>query len=101
MEIDFKTGKVFYTDYLKENPEQIRQSLEELKIKNNAEEPVFSKTIHSGLPYGRLKYLFYCFLLMMDGLIGIISLGQTQSILAQKYLLSKWLLSEGEEHEHR
>ena len=101
MEIDFKTGKVIYTDCLNEDPEQIRQSLEEMKIKNNVEEPVFSKTTHSGLPYGRLKYLFYCFLLMMDGLIGIVSLGQTQSILAQKYLLSKWILSEGEEHEHR
>ena len=63
MEIDFKTGKVIYTDCLNEDPEQIRQSLEEMKIKNNAEEPVFSKTIHSGLPYGRLKYLFYCFLI--------------------------------------
>jgi len=38
---------------------------------------------------------------MVDGFIGIVSLGQTQSILAQKYLLSKWILSEGEEHEHR
>ena len=101
MKIDFKTGKVIYTDCLNEDPEQIRQSLEEMKIKNNAEEPVFSKTIHSGLPYGRLKYLFYCFLLMMDGLIGIVSFGQTQSIMAQKYLLSKWILCEGEEHGYR
>ena len=38
---------------------------------------------------------------MMDSLIGIISFGQTQSILAQKYLLSKWILSEGEEHGDR
>ena len=103
MKIDFGTGKVYYPD----NNEVLKESLEELKIKDNlgietsAEEPVFSKTRHYGLPYGRLKYLFYCFLLMMDGLIGIISLGQTQSILAQKYLLSKWILCEGEEHGNR
>jgi hypothetical protein len=103
MKIDFGTGKVYYPD----NNEVLKESLEELKIKDNlgsetnTEEPLFSKTRHENLPYGRLKYLFYCFLLMMDGLIGIISLGQTQSILAQKYLLSKWILSEGEEHEHR
>jgi len=103
MKIDFDTGKVIYNDEM----DELKESLEEMKIKENlgiktsTEEAVFSKTRHYGLPYGRLKYLFYCFLLMMDGLIGIISLGQTQSILAQKYLLSKWLLSEGEEHEHR
>ena len=101
MEIDFKTGKVIYTNNLNENTEQIRQSLEEMKIKDNIEEPVFSKTIHTNLKYGRLKFLFYCCLLMMDGLIGIVSFGQTQSILAQKFLLSKWILCEGEEHGYR
>ena len=35
--------------------------------------------------------MFYCFLLMIDGLIGIVSIGQTQSIMAQKYLLSDWI----------
>jgi len=33
-------------------------------------------------------------LLMVDGLIGIVSLGQTQSILAQKYLLSDWVMGD-------
>ena len=103
MKIDFDTGRVIYNDEM----DELKESLEEMKIKENlgiktsTEEAVFSKTRHYGLPYGRLKYLFYCFLLMMDGLIGIVSLGQTQSILAQKYLLSKWILCEGEEHEHR
>ena len=99
MDIDFKTGKVSYPDC--ESPEQIRQSIADMKIGDTNEESVFAKTQHHGLPYGRLKYLFYCFLQMMDGLIGMVSFGQTQSILAQKYLLSKWILSEGEEHEHR
>jgi len=103
MKIDFDTGRVIYNDEM----DELKESLEEMKIKENlgiktsTEEAVFSKTRHYGLPYGRLKYLFYCFLLMMDGLIGIISFGQTQSILAQKYLLSKWILSEGEEHGDR
>ena len=104
MKIDFTTGKVYYPD---EN-EELKESLEEMKIKENVgietgvvKEAVFQKTRHKGLPYGRLKYMFYCLLLMVDGFIGIISIGQTQSILAQKYLLSKWILSEGEEHEHR
>ena len=104
MEIDFKTGKVIYNDEV----DELKKSFEEMKIKENVgietnveKEALFQKTRHHGLPYGRLKYLFYCFLLMMDGLIGIVSLGQTQSILAQKYLLSKWILCEGEEHEHR
>ena len=103
MKIDFDTGRVIYNDEM----DELRESLEEMKIKENlgiktdTGEPVFSKTRHEGLPYGRLKYLFYCFLQMMDGLIGMVSFGQTQSILAQKYLLSKWLLSKGEEHEHR
>ena len=101
MEIDFKTGKVIYTNYPNEDPEQIRQSLEEMKIKDNVEEPVFSKTIHKNLKYGRLKYLLYCFLLMMDGLVGIVSFGQTQSIMANKFLFTKWILGEGEEHEYR
>ena len=103
MKIDFDTGRVIYNDEM----DELKESLEEMKIKDtlgiktDTGEPVFSKTRHEGLPYGRLKYLFYCFLLMMDGLIGIISFGQTQSILAQKYLLSKWILSEGEEHGDR
>ena len=103
MKIDFDTGKVIYDDETNE----IKESLEEMKIRENlgiktdTEEPVFSKTRHRGLPYGRLKFLFYCCLLMVDGLIGIVSFGQTQSILAQKFLLSKWILCEGEEHGDR
>ena len=104
MKIDFDTGKVTYNDEM----DELRESLEEMKIKESMgietgveKEELFQKTRHYGLPYGRLKYLFYCFLLMMDGLIGIVSLGQTQSILAQKYLLSKWILCEGEEHGDR
>ena len=104
MKIDFDTGKVTYNDEM----DELKESLEEMKIKESMgietgveKEAFFQKTRHYGLPYGRLKYLFYCFLLMMDGLIGIVSFGQTQSILAQKYLLSKWILCEGEEHEHR
>ena len=104
MKIDFDTGKVTYNDEM----DELRESLEEMKIKESMgietgveKEALFQKTRHYGLPYGRLKYLFYCFLLMMDGLIGIVSLGQTQSILAQKYLLSKWILCEGEEHGDR
>ena len=100
MKIDFDTGKVIYNDEM----DELKESLEELKIKENlgikidTGEPVFSKTRHEGLPYGRFKFMFYCCLLMMDGLIGIVSFGQTQSIMAQKYLLSKWILCEGEEH---
>ena len=104
MKIDFTTGKVYYPD---EN-EELKESLEEMKIKENVgietnveKEAMFQKTRHHGLPYGRLKYLLYCFLLMVDGFIGIVSLGQTQSIIAQKYLLSDWILSEGEEHGDR
>ena len=103
MKIDFDTGKVIYSD----ETDELKESLEEMKIRENlgiktdTEEPVFSKTRHEGLPYGRLKFLFYCCLLMVDGLIGVVSFGQTQSILAPKYLLSKWLLCEGEKHEHR
>ena len=100
MKIDFDTGKVIYSD----ETDELKESLEEMKIRENlgiktdTEEPVFSKTRHEGLPYGRLKFLFYCCLLMVDGLIGVVSFGQTQSILAPKYLLSKWILCEGEEH---
>ena len=107
MKVDPDTGKVYYEHYT--SPiitDKLKQSLEDLKITENLqdgveEEPLFSKTRHEGLPYGRLKYIFYCFLLVVDGMIGIVSLGQTQSILAPKYLLSKWLLCEVEEHEHR
>ena len=103
MKIDFDTGKVIYDD---EN-DVLKESLEEMKIRENlgiktdTEEPLFSKTRHEGLPYGRMKYIFYCFLLVVDGMIGIVSFGQTQSILAPKYLLSKWILCEGEEHGDR
>ena len=104
MKIDFTTGKVYYPD----QNEELKEALEEMKIKENVgietnveKEAVFQKTRHHGLPYGRLKYLLYCFLLMVDGLIGIVSLGQTQSIIAQKYLLSDWILSEGEKREYR
>ena len=103
MKIDFDTGKVIYSD----ETDELKESLEEMKIRENlgiktdTEEPVFSKTRHEGLPYGRLKFLFYCCLLMVDGLIGVVSFGQTQSILAPKYLLSKLILCEGEKHEHR
>ena len=104
MKIDFDTGRVIYNSEM----DELKESLEEMKIKESMgietgveREALFQKTRHHGLPYGRLKYIFYCFLLMMDGLIGIVSLGQTQSIMAQKYLLSKWILCEGEEHEHR
>ena len=104
MKIDFTTGKVYYPD----RDEELKESLEEMKIKesvgietNVQNEVVFQKTRHHGLPYGRLKYLLYCFLLMVDGFIGIVSLGQTQSIIAQKYLLSDWILSEGEKREYR
>ena len=97
MKIDFGTGKVYYPD----SNEELKESLEEMKIKDYVgietgieKEAVFQKTRHKGLPYGRLKYLFYCFLLMVDGLIGIVSFGQTQSIMAQKYLLSKWIMEE-------
>ena len=104
MKIDFDTGKVIYNDEM----DELRESLEEMKIKESMgietgveREALFQKTRHYGLPYGRFKFIFYCCLLMLDGLIGIVSLGQTQSIMAQKYLLSKWILCEGEEHEHR
>ena len=103
MKIDFDTGKVIYNDEV----DELKESLEEMKIKENigiktdTEEAIFSKTRHRGLPYGRLKYIFYCFLLVVDGMIGIISLGQTQSIMANKYLLSKWIVCEGEEHGDR
>ena len=97
MKIDFTTGKVYYPD----EAEELKKSLEEMKIKESMgietdieKEALFQKTRHKGLPYGRLKYLLYCFLLMVDGLIGIVSFGQTQSILAQKYLLSKWIMEE-------
>ena len=94
MKIDFITGKVYYPD----EAEELKKSLEEMKIKESMgietdieKEALFQKTRHKGLPYGRLKFMFYCFLLMVDGLIGIMSFGQTQSIMAQKYLLSKWI----------
>ena len=97
MKIDFTTGKVYYPD----EAEELKKSLEEMKIKESMDnetdfekEALFQKTRHKGLPYGRLKYLLYCFLLMVDGLIGIVSFGQTQSIMAQKYLLSKWIMEE-------
>ena len=97
MKIDFGTGKVYYPD----SNEELKESLEEMKIKDyvgietgTKKEAVFSKTRHKGLAYGRLKYIFYCVLLMIDGLIGIVSFGQTQSIMAQKYLLSEWIMGD-------
>ena len=101
MKIDFGTGKVYYPD----SNEELKESLEEMKIKDyvgietgTKKEAVFSKTRHKGLAYGRLKYMFYCVLLMIDGLIGIVSFGQTQSIMAPKFLLSKWIMEECDEH---
>ena len=97
MKIDFTTGKVYYPD----EAEELKESLEEMKIRENLgietsseKDALFQKTRHKGLPYGRLKYLLYCFLLMVDGLIGIMSFGQTQSIMAQKYLLSGWIVGD-------
>ena len=97
MKIDFLTGKVYYPD----SNEELKESLEELKIEDcvgietgTKEEAIFQKTRHKGLAYGRLKYMFYCVLLMIDGLIGIVSFGQTQSIMAPKFLLSKWIMEE-------
>jgi hypothetical protein len=93
MKIDFDTGRVIYNDEV----DDLKESLEDLKIKESVgveKEAVFSKTRHQGLPYGRLKYMCYCFLLMMDGLIGIVSFGQTQSIMAHKYLLSEWIMGD-------
>ena len=92
MKIDFDTGRVYYTDVLNETPEEIKKSIEEMKIQDTNEESLFSKTIHKNLKYGRLKYLLYCFLLMMDGLIGIVSFGHTQSIMANKFLLSTYVM---------
>jgi hypothetical protein len=99
MKIDFDTGKVYYPD----SNEELKESLEDIKIKDFVgietgveKEPVFQKTRHKGLAYGRLKYMFYCVLLMIDGLIGIVSFGQTQSIMAQKYLLSEWIIGDND-----
>lgn len=95
MKIDFTTGKVYYSG--QGDMDEVKQSLEEMKIEDNLRkkaEPVFSKTKHDGFAYGRLKYMFYCFLLMIDGLIGVVSIGQTQSIIAQKYLLSDWVMGD-------
>ena len=95
MKIDFKTGKVVYTDYLNEDPNQVRQSLEDMKILDEPDlEATFSKTMHKNLKYGRLKYMLYCFLLMLDGIVGLVSLGQTQSIMANKYLLSDYVMGD-------
>ena len=112
MQIDPETGKVYFDHYV--SPiitDKLKQSLEDLKIKSTEEEwagfdrvldkidedAVFQKTRHYGLLYGRLKYMLYCFLLVVDGLIGIVSFGQTQSIIAQKYLLSKWIMGDNED----
>ena len=96
MKIDFTTGKVYYPD----RDEELKESLEEMKIKENlsiktsTEEAVFQKTRHQGLKHGRWKFMFYCFLLMVDGLIGLVSIGQTQSIIAQKYLMSDHVIGD-------
>ena len=95
MKIDFTTGKVYYSG--QGDMDEVKQSLEEMKIEDNIKknaEDVFSKTKHDGLAYGRLKYMFYCWLLILDGCIGIVSCGETQSIIAQKYLLSDWVMGD-------
>ena len=90
MDIDFKTGKVSYPER-----EELLKTLEEMKIQDIKEvESVFSKTMHKNLKYGRLKYMLYCFLLMLDGIVGLVSLGQTQSIMANKYLLSDYVMGD-------
>ena len=95
MEIDFNTGRVSYPERCGDKKELLK-SLEEMKIQDieEEEEATFSKTIHKNLKYGRFKYLTYCFLLMVDGFIGIVSLGQTQSILANKYILSDYIMGD-------
>ena len=87
-------GVFLKTEYFKAHPEKIVFS----EIQDTDEEPVFSKTIHQNLKYGRLKYIFYCFLLVLDGFIGIVSLGQTQSIMANKYLLSIHVIGDYDEY---
>ena len=74
MKIDFTTGKVYYPD----EAEELKESLEEMKITESMgietgveKEALFQKTRHRGLPYGRLKYLFYCFLLIKR-IVGVI-----------------------------
>ena len=62
------------------------------------DESVFQKTCHYGLPFGRFKYLFYCCLMIADGAIGVISLGEVQSIMTNKFLKSDYILSPGESH---
>jgi hypothetical protein len=91
MKIDFATGRVIYNDEV----DDLKASLEDLKIEDEIpKESIFSKTMHKNLKYGRLKYMLYCFLLMMDGIIGLVSLGQTQSIMASKYLLSDYVMGD-------
>jgi hypothetical protein len=94
MDIDFTTGKVSYPERDSERDELLK-TLEEMKIQDTPKvEPTFSKTVHQNLKYGRWKYMIYCLLLMVDGLIGVVSIGQTQSILAQKYLLSDYIMGD-------
>ena len=94
MDIDFKTGKVSYPERDSEREEMIK-TLEEMKIQDTQEvESIFSKTMHKNLKYGGLKYMLYCFLLMLDGIVGLVSLGQTQSIMASKYLLSDYVMGD-------
>ena len=101
MKIDFKTGKVSYPERDAER-EALIKSLEELKIKNTpGVDPVVQKTRHCGLKHGRLKFLFYCFLLVGDGFIGLISIGQTQSIIAQKFLLSDYVMEGYDDRQNR
>jgi len=87
MDIDFVTGKVSYPERDAERAALIK-SLEEMKLREEKKDPLFIKTIHLNLKYSRLKYLWYCFLTMVDGFIGIISFGETQSNIASKYLRS-------------
>ena len=52
------------------------------------------RALHSCLAGKPLCSLCYCFLLVLDGLIGVVSLGQTQSIMANKYLLSDYVMGD-------
>ena len=101
MKVDFSTGKVYYSG--QESMDEIKKSLEEMKIESEAatEESTFQKTRHQGLKYGRWKFMFFCFLLMVDGLIGIVSIGQTQSIMAQKYLMSDHVIGDYNDRQDR
>ncbi len=112
MKIDFSTGKVYYPEDDDPDPDgmiarQLQSSGDYPNITENEKhlyeealkqesiseaQPFFTKTVHAGLPYARIKYLIFCLCLIMYGFIGIISFGETQSCLAAKFLLSKWVI---------